>query len=194
MADIDLATWRLIGGGSERKCYQDPQDPARLIKVSPKQDAKQTLREIEYYRYLMDHKVPFDHIPLFYGKFEQDGLIGIEQELILDSPGSTEPAQHLHKYLDQPLSDAQIAGLHQAFAKFKDYLMKWDIVISDLQLSNVVVHKNGDSIHLVMIDGLGSTELIPVSRWFKRICRQKTDRHWAKFCRKITRENPNITF
>lgn len=194
MADIDLTTWRLIGSGSERKCYQDPQNPARLIKVSPKQNAKQSLREIEYFQYLIDHKVPFDHIPCFYGKFEQDGLIGIEQELILASPSSTEPAQRLREYLDQSPSAAEIAELHLALDKLRDFLMKWNIVVSDLQITNVVVQKTGNGIRLVIIDGLGGTELIPLSHWFKSIGRQKTVRHWAKLCRKITRRNPKVTF
>ena len=194
MTGIDFSTWRLIGQGSERKCYQDPQNPARLIKISPKDNAKQSLREIEYYQYLIDHKVPFDHIPRFYGKFEQDGFIGVEQEMILAEPGSSEPAQRLREYLDQSPSESEIAELHIALDKLKDYLMQWSIVVSDLQISNVVIQKNEDGIRLVIIDGLGGTELIPLSHWFKSICRQKTVRHWAKFCRKITRRNPNVTF
>lgn len=194
MADIDLTTWRSIGGGSERKCYQDPQNPARLIKVSPKQNAKQSLREIEYFQYLIDHKVPFDHIPCFYGRFEQDGLIGIEQELILASPDSSERAPRLEEYLDRALSEEEITELHIALDKLKGYLMKWNIVVNDLQISNIVVQKTGNGIRLVIIDGLGGTELIPISHWFKSICHQKTVRHWAKLCRKITRRNPKVTF
>ncbi len=194
MTGIDLTTWRFIGEGSERKCYQDPKNPAHLIKISPKQNAKQTLREIAYYQYLIDHNIPFDHIPHFYGKFEQDGFIGIEQELILDFPDSKERALRLGEYLDLPLSDADIAELHQALTHLKNYLMKWNIVVSDLQISNVVIQKNKDGMRLVIIDGLGGTELIPLSYWFKSVCRKKTVRHWAKFCRKITRRNPKVTF
>ncbi len=194
MADIDFSTWRLIGEGSERKCYQDPENPLHLIKISPKDSAKQSLREIEYYQHLIDNKVPFDHIPRFYGKFEQDGCIGVEQELILAAPDSHEPAQRLREYLDQSLSEAEIAELHIALDKLKNYLMAWNIVVNDLQISNIVVQKTNEGMRLVIIDGLGGTELIPLSHWFKSVCRQKTTRHWAKLCRKITRRNPNVTF
>ncbi len=194
MTGIDFTTWRLIGEGSERKCYQDPKNPAHLIKISTKDNAKQSLREIEYYQYLIDHKVPFDHIPHFYGKFEQNGLIGVEQELILASHDSSNRALRLSEYLNLKLSETEIAELHVALNKLKDYLMRWNIVVNDLQISNIVVQKNDSNIRLVIIDGLGGTELIPISHWFKSICRQKTIRHWAKLCRKITRQNPNVTF
>ena len=194
MTGIDFSTWRLIGEGSERKCYQDPNNPAHLIKISPKENAKQSLREIEYFQHLIDHKVPFDHFPLFYGRFEQDGFIGVEQELILASPDSSDRAPRLGEYLDRALSETEIAELHIALDKLKDYLMKWDIVVNDLQISNIVVQKKDNGIRLVIIDGLGGTELIPLSHWFKSICQQKITRHWAKLCRKITRQNPNVTF
>ncbi|MBR7069835.1 MAG: hypothetical protein IKI30_05260 [Oxalobacter sp.] len=194
MADIDFTTWRFIGEGSERRCYQDPKNPARLIKISPKANAKQSLREIEYYQSLIDHKVPFDHIPRFYGKFEQGAFIGVEQEMILASPDSSKRAPRLGEYLDRPLSEAEIAELHIALDRLRDYLMQWNIVVSDLQISNIVVQKHKEGIRLFIIDGLGGTELIPLSHWFKSICRQKTVRHWAKLCRKITRRNPKVTF
>ena len=194
MADIDFTTWRFIGGGSERKCYQDPHDPTRLIKISPKDNAKQTRREIEYYQHLIDHKVPFDHIPRFYGKFEQGNFIGVEQELILASPGSSDRAPRLQEFLDKSPSEVEISELHIALDKLKGYLMKWNIVVNDLQISNIVVQKNENGIRLVIIDGLGGTELIPLSHWFKSVCRQKTSRHWVKLCRKITRQNPKVIF
>ena len=194
MTGIDFSTWRLIGGGSERKCYQDPLNPARLIKISPKNNAKQTRREIEYYQHLIDHKVPFDHIPLFYGKFEQDNYIGVDQEMILASPSSSDRAPRLEEFLDTSPSKAEISELHIALDKLKNYLMKWNIVVNDLQISNIVVQKKDNGIRLVIIDGLGGTELIPLSHWFKSICQQKITRHWAKLCRKITRRNPNVTF
>ena len=114
--------------------------------------------------------------------------------MILAEPGSSEPAQRLREYLDQSPSESEIAELHIALDKLKDYLMQWSIVVSDLQISNVVIQKDEDGIRLVIIDGLGGTELIPLSHWFKSICRKKTIRHWAKLCRKITRRNPNVTF
>jgi len=61
-------------------------------------------------------------------------------------------------------------------------------------IPNKIVQKTGNGIRLVIIDGLGGTELIPISHWFKSICHQKTVRHWAKLCRKITRRNPKVTF
>ncbi len=194
MADIDFSNWPKLGQGSERTCYQDPDNPLRVVKVSPSQNAKQTLREIEYFQHLIKNKVPFDHIPLYYGSFKKDGVIGIIQEMIPTTPGSTEPAQRLREFLDGKPTEAEIAELHRALAKLKDYLMKWDIILCDLQISNVVIQYTPEGMRLVILDGLGATELIPLSRWFRNICHQKTTRHWKKFCRKITRRNSNVTF
>ena len=194
MATIDLTKWRFIGGGSERKCYQNPNDPTRLIKLSPKKSAKQTLREIAYFQYLIDHNVPFDHIPRFYGAIKEEQFIGIEQELILASPKSTEPAPNIGQYISKRLSKDQIIELHRALIQLKDYLIRWHIVLCDLQISNIVIQRKEKGIHLMLIDGLGGTELIPLSRWFISICHKKTNKYWKKLCRKITRANPDITF
>ncbi|MCZ4065153.1 PhoP regulatory network YrbL family protein [Oxalobacter sp. JAC-2022] len=88
---IDYTTWRVIGQGTERTCYQHPENPARCVKIIRKSRFKQTLREISYFGYLKRKGVPFDHLPRFYGKIEGEGFIGIEQELIRDTvpPGKS---------------------------------------------------------------------------------------------------------
>ena len=188
----DFTTWPYIGGGSERRCYRNPDNPRRMVKLSPVKDAKQTLREIEYYEYLIKHQIPFDHIPKFYGTVRQDGYIGIEQEFVTFRPDSDEQAPTLGHYILQGTNAEQRADLNAAFIKLHDYLIKWNISLCDMQMSNVVVQEKNNHIHLMIIDGLGSTEVIPISRWFASLNLQKLERYWKKFNRKILKTDPTL--
>lgn len=114
----DYTTWPVIGKGTERTCYLNPADKTHLVKISPRTNAKQTLREISYFGYLKRKGVPFDHLPRFYGKIEGEGFIGIEQELIRDTVPSgksadmfTPPAQ----FTDCVKSDHRPVSLETPF-------------------------------------------------------------------------------
>ncbi len=188
----DYTTWPFIGGGSERKCYRNPQNPTRMVKLSPKQQSKQTLREIEYYQYLTKNNIPFDHIPRFYGTVKQDGFVGIEQEFITFHPDSDEPAPTLGNYIEQGLTDKQRSQLNAAFIKLHDYILKWNISLCDMQVSNIVVQERPEGIHLMMIDGLGGAEAIPLSRWFSSLGHKKLERHWKKLNRKVLKVDASL--
>ncbi len=193
---IDYTAWPVIGKGTERTCYLNPDDPSRLVKINLAGNTRQTQREIRYFRFLLDRGVPFDHIPKFYGEIHGDGFIGFEQEYVRDfSDSETEsmPAVALLNYMASPLSQEQTEELQAALDELKAYLLRYNIIPNDLGVDNMVVKRMPSGIRLILIDGFGSTELIPASNFFRFIGNRKIIRKWEKFIRRTGERFPGIT-
>ncbi len=182
----DYTAWPVIGRGTERICYLNPSDKTRLVKISPKKNAKQTLREIKYFRFLIKRDVPFDHLPKYYGEIEDDDFIGFEQEFISGTHSENGAIQEtLEQYLHRVTSTQQVLEIRDALEKLKTYLLRYNIIPSDLLPDNIVVRHDHAGLKLILIDGLGSTELIPASNYFKVLGNRKILRKWDKFSRRL---------
>lgn len=200
---IDYTSWRVIGQGHERTCYQNPEDLSRCVKIIRKSRVKQTLREISYFRHLESKGIPFDHLPRFYGKIEGDGFIGIEQELIQDfdqtgkstdtktgSRGVSSPT--IRQYLANPLTTEQIRAFWQALDKLKAYLLRYNILALGIDHNNVVVQNTGSGIRMVLIDGVYDTEWIPISKYSRFFGNRKILRRWERFMQQLHEKYPQL--
>ena len=188
----DYTNWPLVGQGEERTCYLNPDDPARMVKFSALNQSTQTRREIRYFHSLIRKGIPFDGIPRYYGIIHDTNRLGIEQEYIADEPGSTRPAPTLGEYVCRPLEANEIAAFRQACDHFKHYLLRWNIIPANLALGNVVVQRSPDGLRLVMVDGIGGTEWIPLANWFRVFGRRKIHRKWNKLVRKLNALNDTL--
>lgn len=65
----------LVGEGDERSCFFLPKHPHIVLKISQKGKDKQTRREIKYFNFLLNKKVPFSHIPRFIKKYKQKDIL-----------------------------------------------------------------------------------------------------------------------
>ena len=194
---IDYTAWPVIGKGMERTCYLNPDDPSRLVKISLDGNTRQTEREIRYFRFLMSRGGPFDHIPQFYGEVHGDGFIGFEQEYVRDfhiPESESSPAMALLSYLSSPLSQEQTEELQAALDELKAYLLRYNIIPSDLDVDNIVIKRVPSGIRLILIDGFGSTELIPASNFFRFIGNRKIIRKWEKFLQRMGKRFPQVRF
>ncbi|GAA3904902.1 hypothetical protein GCM10022228_13840 [Halomonas cibimaris] len=178
----DLSRWKIVGRGDERICYQHPDDPARCIKLSRREKAKQTRRERRYFRRLKRRGVPFTLIPEFFGAVEKAGMIGIEQQLVLDERGALPP--DVRKYAAQPLTPGQIARFRDGLEALKAYLLAYNVVPCDLVMSNLLVIEQEDATTVMLIDGLGASEAIPLAEYIPWLGRRKIRRKWARFMAK----------
>ncbi|MEZ8105239.1 YrbL family protein [Vibrio cortegadensis] len=175
----DFTQWKVIGKGAERTCYQDPDDKSRCIKVSDKNRSKQTYREIKYFKFLTRKKVSFDHIPNFYSVIENDDYLGIEQEIILDASGL--PSKTLYAYLSDARTTKEMDVLYLSLDVFKKYLLDNNIIPSDLNCNNLLVTEISSGVKIHMIDGFGSSEVIPLANYFSLLGRNKINRKWTRF-------------
>lgn len=185
-ADVpDFTQWPVIGRGDERTCFGNPDDPRRCIKVSSRERAKQSHREIRYFRYLKKRGVPFCHIPEFFRVIETESFLGIEQERILDPSGK--PPDDMRHYLKKPLSASEQKAFWDAMADLKSYLVKYNVIPCDLVMSNMLMVESGAGLEIKMVDGLGGAEFIPFSNYLPFFGKRKIDRKWQKFIDRIVR-------
>ncbi|MBF7053698.1 hypothetical protein IOC61_10200 [Halomonas sp. KAO] len=181
----DVKNWKIIGRGDERICYLHPNDPARCIKLSRREKAKQTYRELRYFRLLKRRKVPFTFIPEFFGVVKDDEVIGIEQQLVLDDQGLLPP--NVAEYLAKPLTQQQVGQFWVGLEALQTYLLAYNVVPCDLVMSNLLVIERTDTTAVILIDGLGVSEFIPLPAYVPWLGRRKIRRKWARFMEKTVK-------
>lgn len=181
-AELKTAEWRVIGRGDERICYQHPDDPGRCVKLSRREKAKQTRRELRYFRRLKRRGVPFTLIPEFFGVVEDAEMIGLEQELVLDEQGELPP--NAGEYLARSLALGQLDRFQAGLEALRAYLLAYNVIPCDLVMSNLLVIEREDATAVMLIDGLGASEAIPLAESLTWLGRRKIRRKWKKFMKK----------
>lgn len=178
----EFQNWTVIGKGAERVCFQNPSNPAQCVKLSQKDAAKQTYREIEFFERLKKKSVQFTHIPEFLGKVTTETQVGFKQQVILDEDLSV--SLNLAQYIVQQGNELDIDHLLLEIRILKDYLIENRVIPSDLVLTNLLVRQAEGAITLYLIDGFGNTEFIPVSDFIPYLMHKKINRKFKKFLRK----------
>lgn len=189
--NIDLSSLQLIGRGSERSVYADPEHPERIYKISDMKHSQQSRREVAYFRFLQSRKVPFEHLPEFYGAFECPGqnCMGlIQQRICTDSEGTVYGLQDMLRQKEAyPVTQD---SLQQAYARLKAWLLRYNVLPSDMYEHNFMLKVKADgSCTLYLIDGLGSHLFIPVDNFIRSLGRKRILQHCIKFRESVRRES-----
>lgn len=170
----------LIGQGSERVCYHSPANAAFVIKLSPINCAKQTRRELAYFKFLKKHKVPFTHLPVFGEVVNVKGYIGFEQEAVANTDGSL--SQTLAEYFQTHAIDS--VPLKELLADLYRYMYEYNILPCDLNKNNILLQFTPSGPKLVLVDGIGNTDFVPLALYWKWWGRKKIARKWPRFIKK----------
>lgn len=125
-------------------------------------------------------------IPKFYGAFETDDCIGYEQEcfLIKENGGIYDDVLPFDRYiLSKP---NEIEKIKIELMALKSEMVNKNIICSDLSASNVLkVSGDEKNNKIVVIDGYGPSELLPLCQYVKFLGKMKLERQWNKFERRI---------
>lgn len=174
----------LIGKGTDKLVYRDLSDPDRCLKVVPDNNEaliKKMAREVDYYKYLARKNIHPAFVPAFMGEFRGDGCIGFFQEcfMLKQDGGKYDSVLNLYDYIETSgLEEDEINAL---LNKLRMGLYQSGVVVSDMHGLNILVaSKNGIS-RMVIIDGYGFSEFIPLWKWIPILRRMKIDRQWKKF-------------
>ena len=118
----------------------------------------------------------FDHVPLYYGATQTDLGVGIVTQLFRNFDGKF-PAT-----LEELLLDRVSESLKSAVEEFKKWLRSMRFLSRDLLPHNIiVVWDTPDTARLVIVDGIGNSEFVPISNWCASVAERKIERKIKKF-------------
>lgn len=180
MDKIILDDSLFIGEGGSRICYIHPYEKDLCIKVTKKKSDKRSVRrEVGYFKRLNKRGKSFDMISKYIGKVQTDQGEGEIYELVRDYDG------HISKDLKYYLN-LRDEGLNRKIMKLveelRQYLIKEDILFSDLCSHNILLKRiNQSEYKLMVIDGIGDNNQIPLLEYIYSLGIKKSIRKWEKF-------------
>lgn len=176
---------KLLGAGSEKCCYLSKNDNSRCIKISSKHRCSQIKREIKYFKFLSDRHIDASFIPKFYGVIELEDFIGYEQECFLDKKhgGVYDEVWSLWDFVEDGCNDEKL--ILEELYQLKSEMLSKNIICSDLHGGNIFRVVQDSRSRLVVIDGYGAPEFIPVCKYFKFWGNKKIERQWDKFMSRL---------
>lgn len=135
------------------------------------------VRELRaFHRYARKQDQIWDHFPRCYGAESTDHGSGIVTDLIRDGDGAI--SRTLRCYLkEHGKTEALIAGLRD----FYRVLRVHRLITRDILDHNLVVRTVNERVAVYMIDGIGSSEFVPVVDWFRVLSLAKIERKIKRF-------------
>ncbi|WOJ95492.1 YrbL family protein [Congregibacter brevis] len=183
--------------GGTRYCFQHPEHANRCVKVLRpdrtgaarkilRKDFKRHLparflddqrKEIKAYRELLTRasETLWRYVPRYHGTEETDMGIGIVTQLMRNADGSWP------KNLEQILVDGMSPELEAGIEEFLTAVGDLRILSRDLLPHNIVAVKEDTGYRVMLVDGIGNAELIPLSTWSGFFARRKTQRKIRRF-------------
>ena len=197
---VDLSDTAPLGQGAEHLVFQHPDRPDQLIKVMKPSSKIHRIRrpavrrfgalriwhrEMSEYLAAMAHGGHCDRLARQFGLCETTRGLGIISERIEAPDGSLAPT--LSKYLalidkDPKILQALHADADALFDDLRQFRVDWEDVTTD----NVVV-TGGDTPRMVIIDGLGTPTLIPLTHLSDRLFLHSNRRRLALLHRLLPR-------
>lgn len=184
---IQLDDALLIGKGLHRFCYRHPADPSLCIKVRLDDSArclKEINRELRFYRFLEGKRDSHNLdgiLPRYHGKVETSAGEGHIFDLILDHDG--EVSKPLSFYLRNDEGVGRYGPLiSEAYQPFRDNASQGSLITMALKPYNILLQMRGRNDYgLVIVDSLGSANLIPGAYLSRYLARAKMQRHLVRF-------------
>lgn len=169
-SDISRLLGPVLASGSERVCVQNLENPLSCFKISKFGPSRQTAREIEYFKFLKKRGVTSSFLPIFYDGYYYNGQLVIEQELIKDQPEEDLFAFRVEEFVGHATA-TQLEELQRYLRDLYKELTSKNIIICDLHAGNLMVYcdREGRIKRLIVIDGFGSPEAIPLAK-YRNLC------------------------
>ena len=172
---------KFLGRGVERFCYENLDNPSTCLKVSKKNFCKQTKREVAYFHFLEKKNIRPSFMPKFVALHETEDSYVLEQEYFRTT-GTTQVLT-IQKYVSLATSEG-LKVLDKLLDDVKNEMIRFNIIVCDLRTTNFLVLVEKDiPKRVVIIDGYGSPEFIPLPNWISFLGKLKIERHWKKLMR-----------
>lgn len=195
---IQLRESLCIAKGGKRACYRDPNDLNRCIKVylprkTPGDQRRndpwwkqfrpaacydeniRDLREISG-AYAKNSQLVQKHIPRVYGIVSTSEGPGLSMELIQDLDGSISRSAKQYT-IEMGITRESIRAINE----LHDFLEKHRISLRDAFPHNIAYRRQEDNrLEAVVIDGLGSSSILPFEKWIRSVHRKQLKKRIAR--------------
>lgn len=183
--------------GGTRYCFQHPDHASRCVKVLRpdrtgaarkllRRDFKRYLparflddqrKEIKAYQELLTraNEALWRHVPRYHGTVATDMGIGISTQLMRNADGSWP------KNLEQLLPEGNDPLLEAGIEEFVTAVQSLRILSRDLLPHNIIAVREDKGYRVMLVDGIGNAELIPVATWSRYFAAKKTARKINRF-------------
>ena len=186
--------------GGTRRCFVHPDDESLCVKVlRPDRTPSARLagargwrrlkglrgfddqrKEVKAYRQLRQSRIDWTHVPRYHGTVPTDQGIGVVTELHRNWDG------RFPLNLEQLVPNGMTDALDAAIDEFKAWLRRTLFLSRDLLPHNIIaVAVEPQRFRLVIVDGIGNSELVPLSNWFATCARRKVERKIRKFDHRV---------
>ena len=204
---IELNDSLFIAEGSHRATYRHPGDDGKCLKIVKagclekrrKKNKKwykrmrklssfdETHKDLQAYRQFGSDEEKLKHIPHFYGMVETSLGSAMLLDLIVNEDGT--PAQPLARHLESGQNRRQLTEALIALGK---HLISCSIVVRDFSIGDVMVRENPNGeLLLFIVDGLGGSEFIPLSK-IPFFAQRKATRRVHRFFEKTMKRYPDL--
>jgi hypothetical protein len=173
-----------LASGANRIVYRHPTNPRLCVKVhlptATRRD--ESRREVQECKRLRRGGCDFVHLSQFHQWIATDHGTGSVWDLALNYDG-TVAAPLLNLLQSNRLS---LDECRAELTKFQTWCLKFGVITHDVHPKNLVGQfSSRRELRLVLVDGGGNNELIPVSEWFESLRQQKIARKWQRFVAKF---------
>lgn len=194
---LKLKNSRPLFVGGTRYVFQHPEHANRCVKVLrpdrtgaarkvlrkdfkrhlPARFLDDQLKEIKAYRELLTRasETLWRYVPRYHGTEETDMGVGIVTQLMRNADGSWP------KNLEQMLTHGTDSALEAGIDEFVEAVGNLRILSRDLLPHNIIAVKENGAYRVMLVDGIGNAELIPLSTWSGFFARRKTQRKIRRF-------------
>jgi hypothetical protein len=194
---LKLRHTRPLFVGGTRYVFQHPEHASRCVKVLrpdrtgaarkqlrrdfkrylPARFLDDQLKEIKAYSELMPQasEALWRHVPRYHGTVATDMGTGIVTQLMRNADGSW--PKNLRELLPGGMTEELAAGIRE----FEDAVQQLRILSRNLLPHNIIAVREERSYRVMLVDGIGNSELLPVSTWSKYFADRKTARKILRF-------------
>jgi hypothetical protein len=181
---IQLNSDYFIKEGIRQKCYAHPYDERLCIKIAkPNIENKRLFNEIKYWSRYSKKKIKARDYPFFsryYGRLDTNLGTGHIFDLVRDET-TGECSKTLDYYLLNAHGLFSDRVLEIAFEKLIHLMSRYKVIANDIKPENICcrILKN-QAVELVLVDGVGHRDFIPLVDWSSFFARKKIQRRLIK--------------
>lgn len=181
---IEIKDQHFIAEGVYQKCYLHPENNSLCIKISKQElSTSRLLYEINYFKKISKKnwkKFEYPFFTKYHGEVETNLGTGFVYDFITDET-TGEISKTMEDYLLHPDPNISDDMLRKAFDRLIKLMVKHRVIANDIRSKNICckVLKDG-SIQMIIIDGVGHRDFIPIVEWSSFFAKKKIYRRLVK--------------